>query len=164
LVTLLPRRFPQECYDCVVALDYQAMICRTPLAYVFGPGGCGVRTEFHSHYEVSSAGTAVCQPGVSNCVSRKFVPSAALVRLEKALVPFFLVDAPGSFDNFRVAGDVPPFNEEFGNQSRQGVRRSSHLGKCLLPAEEGKLPEGSKSHPTVSRGYVKDICAHTSFH
>ncbi|KRX82855.1 hypothetical protein T06_4578 [Trichinella sp. T6] len=111
-------------------------------------------------YKISSTGAAVDQPGVSYCVPRKFVPSAALIcdTDEKTLI------AQGSFNNFWVTGDVPPFNEEFSNQFREGVRRSSHLGKCLLPAEEGKLPEGSKSHPTVSRGYVKDICAHTSFH
>ncbi|KRX72026.1 hypothetical protein T06_9044 [Trichinella sp. T6] len=132
-----------KCYDCVVALDYQAVICRTPLTYVcqsfggtlakpaffhaetapkiFSPGGCGVRTEFHSHYEVSSAGAAISQPGVSNSVPRKFVPSTTLVRPEKALVPFFLIDAPSSFNDFRVTGDVPPFNEEFGNPFREGV-------------------------------------------
>ncbi|KRY26711.1 hypothetical protein T01_776, partial [Trichinella spiralis] len=170
LVTFLPRHFPQECYDCVMALDNQAVICRTPLANVCQSfGGTLAKPAFFragaaSHYEISSAGTAVCQPGVPNSVSRKFIPSTALVRLEKALVPFFLVDAPSSFNDFRVTGDVPPFDEEFSNPFREGVRRSSHLGECLLPAEKRKLPEGSKSHSTVSRGYVKDISAHTSFH
>ncbi|KRY41500.1 retinoblastoma-binding protein 6 [Trichinella spiralis] len=170
LETVFQRHLFEKGQDCVMALDYQAVICRTPLANVcqsFG-GTLAKPAFFHAeaapHYEVSSAGTAVCQPGVSNSVSRKFVPSTALVRLEKALVPFFLVDAPSNFNNFRVTGDVPPFNEEFSNPFREGVRRSSHLGECLLPAEEGKLLEGSKSHSTVSRGYVKDISAHTSFH
>ncbi|KRX18196.1 hypothetical protein T07_12609, partial [Trichinella nelsoni] len=170
LDTFFPRHFSQEGHDCIMALDYQAVICRTPLAYVCQSfSGTLAKPAFFQavtapHNEVSSAGTAVCQPGVSNSVSRKFVPSTALVRLEKALITFLLVDAPGSFGDFRVTGDVPPIHEEFGNQFREGVRRSSHLGKCLLPAEEDKLPEGSESHSTVSRGYVKDICAHASFH
>ncbi|KRY15680.1 hypothetical protein T12_6957 [Trichinella patagoniensis] len=166
------RHLFEKGHDCVVTLDYQAMAGRTLLAYVcqglggtfaesaffdaltasdvFCPGGCGVRSKFHSHYKISSTGAAVDQPGVSYCVPRKFVPSAALIRLEKTLIAFFLVDAPGSFNDFRVAGDVPPCDEELCHQSRKGVGRSSHLGECLLPTEQDILPKGSESQSTIS--------------